>query len=332
MKRVFLAASIFITLALGGTAYGVTGTADVPGHVADYTAGLAANGIGSSRHNLGAFGRVLTTAATTEICIFCHTPHHANTTAVPLWNKSTANSVNYTAYGTTIAGTTVNNGDLSGPSLACLSCHDGVSTFDSIVNAPGKGLASGDQNWAFRMPSTWFSPNTFWDHFDKGNTGWSCRNCHEYSFGGENPSDRLSLDNDLTNDHPVSIVYSGGQKASLRPEGTVINSINLTSDLVSGADTLYGGNLSQNRWAVAGFISDTATIGDLLRNGKVECSSCHDPHFRNLSWDEAEPTWDKYPNLPSSYCVPGEDCSDGNFLRRVGGNTGSGVCRTCHWK
>lgn len=91
------------------------------------------------------------------------------------------------------------------------------------------------------------------------------------------------------------------------------------------------GNLAQNRWAVKGFISDTATISDLLRNGKVECSSCHDPHFRNLSWDEAEPTWSDEGGL-ITYCTAGEDCSDGNFLRRIGGNTGSGVCRTCHEK
>lgn len=72
-----------------------------------------------------------------------------------------------------------------------------------------------------------------------------------------------------------------------------------------------------------------ATINDILRGGKVECSSCHDPHFKNESWDEVE-----------SYTVGGGNDrnndsgtgTDGLFQRRVGGNTGSGLCRTCHNK
>ena len=134
----------------------------------------------------------------------------------------------------------------------------------------------------------------------------------------------LDLDTDLTNDHPVSVVYdttAGG----LRPESTLISTIDLTSDLAPSAGTAYDGNLGQNRWAVNGFIDNgSARISDLLRNGKVECSSCHDPHFSNRSWDEVEGA--------GGYEGLTENTMDGLFLRRVGGNTGSGVCRTCHNK
>jgi len=76
---------------------------------------------------------------------------------------------------------------------------------------------------------------------------------------------------------------------------------------------------------VNGFIDNgSARISDLLRNGKVECSSCHDPHFSNRSWDEVEGA--------GGYEGLTENRMDGLFLRRVGGNTGSGVCRTCHNK
>lgn len=308
--------------------------------VADYPAGVAAGGIGSSRHNLGAFGRVITTDKTTEICIFCHTPHHSNSTGnvSPLWNRAVGSG--YVAYGTTVGGTNISNGDIGGATLACLSCHDGVTTFDNIVNAPGKGgviPGGSDRGWTFNMPQ--IGSSNKYDHFDpSANYGW-CILCHPEGGAGNAIISSMVLGKDLTNDHPVSVPYNAGSVASLRPTSQVISAINLTGDLVeSSAHAAEWTNLQQNRWAVGGFISDTASIQDLLRpnspTGKVECSSCHDPHFRNLSWDEVEDTWWVLATaLPTKgWCTSGEDCSDGLFLRRVGGNTGSGVCRTCHEK
>ena len=114
------------------------------------TPGQRTGGVVWSRHNLSAYGPVfqsqteLTTvlssftlapeAGTTQVCVFCHTPHHARTDTAPLWNKD--NLATYTSYGPTLAGTST---DVSGSSLACLSCHDGVTTFDNIINRPGKG-------------------------------------------------------------------------------------------------------------------------------------------------------------------------------------------------
>ncbi|MFQ5737233.1 MAG: hypothetical protein ACE5GY_10310 [Thermodesulfobacteriota bacterium] len=305
--------------------------------VASYPAGAVAGGIAGTRHNLGNLGKVLTTKGTTGICVFCHTPHHTNKGGAnglaPLWNKGTPAATSFTAYGTTIGGTTILNTDIGGATLACLSCHDGTTTFDNLVNAPGKGgvVAGGsDRNWVFTMPGigSWFPGSTALDHFNTDAMG-PCGTCH----GSSNPSIRLSLGKDLSNDHPVSVVYDN-TKASLRDTTTVINSIDLTTGLAASAVSYSNGNLAQNRWAVSGFISNTATISDLLRNNRVECSSCHDPHFKNLSWDEVESTWYKNPQTGANWawCGGTEDCSDGNFLRRVGGNSGSGVCRTCHAK
>ncbi len=324
--------------------------------ISDYTPGTVANGIVKSRHNLGDFGRVITTESTTQICIFCHTPHHAGSGSSPLWNRSIANSANYIGYGTTKAGTVINQANLGGSTLACLSCHDGATTFDSLVNAPGKGgvVPGGDltKKWKFRMPGPIGHPFNLeqYDHFGRPAEGAGnalCDACHTLTgaFATKGTVTSLSLGFDLTNDHPVSVPYSGSSKASLRPRSTVISDINLSAGLSN--TTSFFTNLTQNRWAVSGFISSTATIGNLLRNNQVECASCHDPHFRNLSYDESDSTY-LYANHGNATATGmqywcggsvaglgannGEDCSDGLFLRRVGGNTGSGVCRTCHDK
>jgi hypothetical protein len=125
----------------------------------------------------------------------------------------------------------------------------------------------------------------------------------------------------LSNDHPISITYDEGA-ASLRNKSTVISGIDLSSDLGGTNDYVMN-----NAWAVKGFINNSdADIQDLLRENKVECSSCHDPHFSNKSWDEVDSTWS------STTGTVGSEDTDGLFLRRVGGNSGSGLCRTCHNK
>lgn len=154
------------------------------------------------------------------------------------------------------------------------------------------------------------------------NTGTGTGTTEGYTIDIVNPI--LNIGTDLTNDHPISITYNPNV-AGLRPVNTRISTINFTSGLQSSATSAYNGNLTQNRWAIRGFIDNgTATISDLLRNGKVECSSCHDPHFSNKSFDEVDGK--------GGYSGLSERQMDGLFLRRIGGNTGSGVCRTCHDK
>lgn len=313
MKKITAFAVAIVT---AGVLFSDTATAAFDINATTYAVGDAASGIGQSRHNLGSLNpgdRNIKTIATSEICVFCHTPHHTNTAnnLKPLWNRGTSIPASFTAYGATIGGTTIANTNIGSTSLACLSCHDGVTTFDNLVNAPGKsGLTVGgsDMGWTFvendTVVSDFFSTNT---PFDKS---------------------RYIIGMSLSNDHPVSVTYYA-DRAGLRDISTVIASINLTSDLAGSASSYDNGNLMKNFWAVKGFISDTATIADLLKDGRVECSSCHDPHFSNKSWQEVDDTYitpglglDSDPNFSTN----------GMFLRRVGGNSGSGVCRTCHNK
>ncbi|MCK9454482.1 MAG: cytochrome c3 family protein [Sulfurimonas sp.] len=191
--------------------------------------------ISGSPHDLSANALLdSNTADNGEICVYCHTPHAANTafTGAPLWNKATPTGT-FDMYGATIAGTNTAATPAS-PSLACLSCHDGVSAIDSIVNAPGSGM--------------------------NAVAGSNDINSLAVDYGGNiggTPGTTTVGNPDLTNDHPVSIVYTPGT-AGLRPVATVL--------------TTLGDN---SAWLGA------TTVEDLLRgvgNDQVECGSCHDPH------------------------------------------------------
>jgi len=288
--------------------------------------------------------------ATTQICVFCHTPHHSRTDTAPLWNKG--NVATYTAYGTTLPGTATN---VSGSSLACLSCHDRITTFDSIINRPGFGSntdgTATNLKWEFSMwqdnlPT--FPPTSTFDHFRTDN----CGACHS-----QEESDRLNIGlgatfaidygglptpqsgtADLGNDHPIGVTYTPGF-ASLRPVSTTLASIEMYNikSLVAGDATTFG--RGDNYWSVFGYINATATIQDLLRGSdKVECASCHDPHFKNQTNDDPS-VIDSYNRTVADWAGNASNVSgqydgriDGLFLRRVGGNSNSGVCRTCHNK
>lgn len=214
-----------------------------------------------------------------ETCVYCHTPHAANTDfdGAPLWNKGTsATPTTFVMYGATVAGeagtTIAGTATLptpASPSLACLSCHDGISAIDSIVNAPGSGMntVTGSNDIVTALTTTY-----------GGN------------IGGTPGIPTVGTEANLANDHPVSIPYLG--------DGTATSPASLratTFDL-----STYGDNVP---WLGA------TTIADLLRNGNVECGSCHDPHNGGKT--------------------QGTD-TEVNFLRHS--NTSSNLCVGCHAK
>src|SRR3990170_2959343 len=207
-----LAASFFIKADVYAGTY-IPGSGDT---YSDYVDGEAANGIGASRHNLGAWGYYVNTGSTTEICVFCHTPHHSNTDAKPMWNKG-GTDVTFKAYdtdGTTIGGTTTG---VSIYSAACLTCHDGTTSFDNIVNAPGKGgviAAGANMGWTFTEFTTGVMTSKRLNIGDYGTA---------YNVG-----------DGLSNDHPIGVDYFGedsplaDRRGSLRSTLQTIADINLT--------------------------------------------------------------------------------------------------------
>lgn len=98
---------------------------------------LSGAGVGSTKHNFGSLSLAdVKTSETTEICVFCHTPHHANPEGA-LWNKEVPGG-NYNVYQSTTIVATI--GQPTGSSKLCLACHDGTIAIGSMLNLPGKGM------------------------------------------------------------------------------------------------------------------------------------------------------------------------------------------------
>lgn len=157
-----------------------------------------------------------------EPCVYCHTPHAANTTAqTPLWNKNLSFPNGFTPY----TNSTMDSSMLGTPSTVsqlCLSCHDGVGAINSVLNSPGPGTHVLD-------------PGAFDDQIGDLGSAAATINIGEGDPGVPGPVD-------LSNDHPISIVYADA-----------------------------GGP--------AGGFNATPTDPRLrLLNGMVECTTCHDPH------------------------------------------------------
>ncbi|MBI5182348.1 MAG: hypothetical protein HZA06_05515 [Nitrospirae bacterium] len=205
--------------------------------------------ITASRHNLSSatgvntnYRSVYTTNGTSEVCVFCHTPH-GGTTDAPLWNRAMATSGSYTPYSSSTIDTTVGQPD--GISLACLSCHDGTIALDALRNATGSGNFSTtptSQNWTF--------------------TGLS----GTQTTGGANslPEDGriTNLTQVLSDDHPISMAYP-----------------TTTQDPKFYTP---GGSSSTAQWfeETGNSRADDNEVKLYLTSGsfKVQCASCHNPH------------------------------------------------------
>ncbi|SNZ11282.1 doubled CXXCH domain-containing protein [Persephonella hydrogeniphila] len=228
----------------------------------------ATEDIRATVHNLSTYSDPAN-GGTNEVCVFCHTPHGSNSdfTGAPLWNKPIDPTITFQVYGggMTTGGTTVDQpGDVS---RACLSCHDGVSGVNVIINKPGSG--------------GWDPAGQIIDYRGSGTTSlW--RMPWPFAIGKNGAGGNY----DLRDDHPIGVVYRGDDTnppASLKPTNTPLPA---------------GWNIAGDKDGNPG-----PTIGDLLRGGKIECVSCHNPHL----------------NAP-------------RFLRSGDGNTNSNLCRTCHDK
>jgi predicted CXXCH cytochrome family protein len=116
-----------------------------------------------------------------EVCVYCHTPHGANTTAgmTLLWNRTFGtDGATYTPY-TSTTSTVANASSMSSITKVCLSCHDGTVAVFSMGNAPNYGGSVA----AMTGPSG------------------------KLLGTGMMTGDAL-LTNDMSNDHPISFDYA----------------------------------------------------------------------------------------------------------------------------
>jgi hypothetical protein len=129
MRKLILLSIVLLfslALAMPAMAQSTDGATTIVGSAHDLTSGGAGADLNST---------------TDRVCVFCHTPHdNATTTSPPLWNHgpiSAGNLALFTMYDSpTIDMTQTVAGEPSGISLACLSCHDGNTGMDSLLQPP----------------------------------------------------------------------------------------------------------------------------------------------------------------------------------------------------
>ncbi len=85
----------------------------------------------NSQHNLSSTGPgKVRSSSEQQVCIFCHTPHHASATQ-PLWNRNVLPQA-YKPYAST--SLQAKPGQPTGTSKLCLSCHDGMIALGNVVS------------------------------------------------------------------------------------------------------------------------------------------------------------------------------------------------------
>jgi mono/diheme cytochrome c family protein len=271
-------------------------------------------GIANTRHNLtqstigvGAVTMNQYRNSYGEVCVYCHTPHGANTQIdLPLWNRTFIDN-SYKTYDTLRTNSLTQAVTAPGiNSLACLSCHDGTLAVDTIINMPGSGNFDAMQE--IGQKDSFLNDN--WDNAEGADasvhmslSNGECLACHSADYdanpvaamlgGGATSFDLFVIGTDLTNDHPVGV--------SLPVK-------------VLGIDFNDPSQTKANDIAFYDLDGDGRPDKDEIRyyntgdGFEVECSSCHDPHGVPLSGAGSE-------FIPS-------------FLRRA--NDNSDVCLTCH--
>lgn len=130
-----------------------------------------------------------------EVCVYCHTPHNANQSIAPLWNRVLPSTSGYSMYKSSTMDTSLPSAP-DGVSLACLSCHDGTVAVDSIINTPNTGWV--DTGVHYRMSTE--------------TSGDSCGKCHTpqgelAGLYGAHDATVKYLTKNLADDHPISMNY-----------------------------------------------------------------------------------------------------------------------------
>jgi Doubled CXXCH motif (Paired_CXXCH_1) len=234
-----------------------------------------------------------------EVCVYCHTPHGANrTTTAPLWNR-TMRVQTYQTYD--LIGSASISQPITQPgvnSLTCLSCHDGQTAVDSVINMPGSGRyrAEQEQTQNDSFLSLWTNPSGR-NALTHGRIGTECAVCHNRDGGATGATDFtvFVIGTDLRNDHPVGIRYPTSAGA-----GT-----DFKDPPRKEAQLAYFDNNGNTR-------ADSNEIR-MYNTGdgyEVECASCHDPH-----------------GVPAAGAG---SVFNASFLRLS--NASSAVCLSCHTK
>jgi len=250
-----------------------------------FSASSAVAQIAGSQHDLSSGGTSQNTGSSSDqVCVFCHTPHGADTSekALPLWNKALPSGTGYTRYSTT--GTPSfdsTEADVGSVSLACLSCHDGTQAMDSVINLPGSG-------------------------------GWVAAGSNIDSGGLMTGSPVPMLGTDLSDDHPISIPYAAGGALAGDVDGLFPGDLKdpdffkpykatVNTQAIWWVETVDGGNdatRSKKDLPLYTRLEDAGAAEPF-----VECGSCHDPHNAGSSTTTTVAFLRTDDNAASQICV-----------------------------
>lgn len=200
---------------------------------------LAGDGIVGSAHDMTMYPGISDPEG--RVCAFCHTPHHADTVSgdyMPLWSREWTQVASFTQYDSGSLQATITD-PMVGPSILCMSCHDGAVAPDAYYGNPGTvALLEGDAYGEFGV----------------------------------------GLAGDMSNDHPIGFDYTtvaAGTNTWGVPDGTRIGAggdgeIRMETEDLSGFG-VYGIN------TIADVLWNADNSG--LGGGKIfTCASCHDVH------------------------------------------------------
>lgn len=207
------------------------------------SSGAKISDIRNTRHNLSSSGLGSVKAVSeTEICVFCHTPHHSeNIPGAPLWNRKLSGAT-YTPYISSSLDT-IGVDQPDGSSKLCLSCHDGTLAIGAVNVLNG---AFTDQD-----PTT----------EDIALLGVDIDKTMAPGRGSLTGFTR-DIGTMLTNDHPISFTYDTNLSiADGELQDPALSTVIATRD--SSNNPLIPLEL------------------DSLGNAKLQCISCHDPHIRD---------------------------------------------------
>ncbi len=214
---------------------------------AGYLVFAAANSsatVAGTKHNFGSLSpAAVKTSDSTEICVFCHTPHNSNPSG-PVWNKQDTGSTYNVYESQTLAATLSPNaptlGQPTGSSKLCLSCHDGTIAIGSLLNMPGK--SSGGE-------LTVTGPGV--------------------TAGKITSVSTTFIGTDLRDDHPISFEYSlSSQNPEIKASASLPPEVKLDSSSRVQCTSCHDPHGTANaKFLVAS-----------LDNGNL-CSACHDNRY-----------------------------------------------------
>ena len=241
---------------------------------------------------------------TSEVCVFCHTPHGANQEAVkfraPIWNRNLS-PAHYQMYdqvwSKSFEAKPNDPGHPTGYSRLCLSCHDGTISLGKVINKAGSG---GLNSTPYEMEYPTGQPPA-------GPPG-------SMPVGdGVNAQATRVLGRDLRNDHPISMTFDS-------------ELLSKDSEFVNPGPPVRRPLTQSTPTPLAPLRRATGNNTDVFDS--VQCTSCHNPHQvdfpkflranRLQSTTFAASQAEKHPGLPSTEAPP------------KGG--GAIICLFCHDK